>query len=357
AQLIDEYGSLEVRLERAAEIRQPKRREALIANAELARISMRLVTLDRDVPLNEPIDRLGVRPVIGEQLISFLKAMEFTTLTGRVAAATGVESGAVEASGALVAKGRQADAAAPVLGPDGMPQPAIEDIGGLTPSGLAAARAAAVKAVPFTHSGYEVVTTEDRLWAWVARATELGVVAVDTETTSLDPMQAELVGVSLAVAPNEACYIPLGHRGEGDGLFTEGLLPGQLEIRTALAILKPLLEDRAVLKVAQNLKYDWLILARYGIDTAPFDDTMLISYVLDAGRGTHGMDPLSEKWLGHKPISFDDVTGKGKSRITFDRVPIERASEYAAEDADVTLRLWQVLKPRLAAEGMATVYE
>jgi DNA polymerase-1 len=358
AQLIETYGDLETLLQRAEEIKQPKRREALIANAELARISMQLVTLDRDVPLDEPIDRLGVRPVLGEQLISFLKAMEFTTLTGRVAAATGVESGAVEADGALIARGRETGAAAaPALGPDGTPEPAIEDIGGLTPAGLAAARASAVKAIPFDHSHYETITSEERLWAWIARATELGVVAVDTETTSLDPMQAELVGVSLAVAPNEACYIPLAHRGEGDGLFTEGLLPGQLEIRTALALLKPLLEDRSVLKVAQNLKYDWLVLARHGIDVAPFDDTMLMSYVLDAGRGTHGMDPLSEKWLGHKPISFDDVTGKGKARITFDRVPIDRASDYAGEDSDVTLRLWQVLKPRLAAEGMTTVYE
>src|SRR5690606_15016553 len=224
--------------------------------------------------------------------------------------------------------------------------PAIADIAGLTPAALAAERARTIRAIPFDHSGYETVTSEERLRDWIARATERGVVAIDTETTSLDPMQAELVGVSLAIAPNEACYIPLAHRGEGDGLFTEGLLPDQLDIRTALALLKPLLEDRSVLKVAQNLKYDWLMLARHGIDTAPFDDTMLISYVLDAGRGTHGMDPLSEKWLGHTPISFDDVTGKGKARITFDRVPIDRASAYAAEDADVTLRLWQVLKPR-----------
>jgi DNA polymerase-1 len=358
AQLIETYGDLETLLARAEEIKQPKRREALIANADLARISMQLVTLDCAVPLTEPIDRLGVRPVIGEQLIAFLKAMEFTTLTGRVAAATGVESGAIEADGALSAPGRTL--APPTLAADGSPaaaQPAVADIAGLRPQALAAERAKAVRAIPFDHSGYETVTTEERLWDWIARATERGVVAVDTETTSLDPMQAELVGVSLAVAPNEACYIPLAHRGEGDGLFTEGLLPDQIEIRTALALLKPLLEDRSVLKVAQNLKYDWLMLARHGIDTAPFDDTMLISYVLDAGRGTHGMDPLSEKWLGHTPISFDDVTGKGKARITFDRVPIERASAYAAEDADVTLRLWQALKPRLAAEGMTTVYE
>jgi DNA polymerase-1 len=353
AQLIETYGDLETLLQRAPEIKQPKRRETLIANAELARISLKLVTLDRDVPLEEPIDHLGVRPVIGEQLIGFLKAMEFTTLTGRVASATGVESGSVDADAALLAKGRAAE---PIGSADGATQPTT-DPDGLTPGGLVASRAKAARAIPVDTTKYETVTTEARLAAWIARATELAVVAVDTETTSLDPMQAELVGISLAVAPNEACYIPLAHRGEGDGLFTEGLVEGQLDMRTALALLKPLLENRSVLKVAQNLKYDWLILARYGIETAPFDDTMLISYVLDAGRGAHGMDPLSEKWLGHTPIAYDEVTGKGKARITFDRVPIDRATAYAAEDADVTFRLWQVLKPRLAAEGMTTVYE
>ena len=172
-------------------------------------------------------------------------------------------------------------------------------------------------------------------------------------------MQAELVGVSLATGPNRACYIPLAHRGEGSGDLFGGndLVPGQIPLRDAIARLKPMLEDRSILKIAQNLKYDWLVLSRYGIDVRGADDTMLLSYVLDAGRTGHGMDELSEKLLGHKPIQFTEVAGMGKSFIGFARVSIERATEYAAEDADVTLRLWQVLKPRLPAEAMAAPYE
>jgi len=361
AQLIADYGDLETLLARAGEIKQPKRREALIQFAEQARISMRLVTLEQNVPLTVPIEALGVRPIDGVRLIRFLKAMEFTTLTGRVASTSGVESASVEPDPAL-ASPRLAGLAEtpPAEGATERPAsaaPAPKPSGdGLHPAALVQSRAAAARA-PVDRSTYETVTSIDRLMEWANRAVQSGLVAVDTETTSLDPMQADLVGISLALAPGEACYIPIAHRGEGDGLFTEGLLPEQIPIRDVLAVLKPMLEDRSVLKVAQNLKYDWLILSRHGIDIAPFDDTMLISYVLDAGRGTHGMDPLSEKWLGHTPITFDDVTGKGKARITFDRVPLDRATAYAAEDADVTLRLWLALKPRLVAEGMSTVYE
>ncbi len=369
AQLIETYGDLEGLLANAGEIKQPKRREALTTFAEQARISLRLVTLDRSVPVETPIEQLAVRAIEGERLIRFLKAMEFSTLTGRVAAATGVEQARVEpdpalASAALAASLPQSlfgDEQAERSGEDATaprdPLVASEANQGLTPAALAEARGRAAREAPIDRTRYQTITSLDALMAFAARASERGLVAVDTETTSLDPMQAELVGVSLAISNEEACYIPLAHRGEGDGLFNEGVLDGQIPIRAALAVLKPLLEDRSVLKVAQNLKYDWLILARYGIEVAPYDDTMLMSYVLDAGRGPHGMDPLSEKWLGHTPITFDEVTGKGKARITFDRVPIDRATAYAAEDADVTLRLWRVLKPRLAAEGMATVYE
>ncbi len=184
-------------------------------------------------------------------------------------------------------------------------------------------------------------------------------VAVDTETTSLDAMQAGLCGFSLAVAPNEACYVPIAHKkdGGGDGLFDAGLAPDQIKEADALKVLKPLLEDKSVLKVAQNMKYDWLVFAQRGIEIEGYDDTMLISYVLDAGRSGHGMDDLSERWLGHKTIHFADVAGQGKSRVTFDCVAIDKATEYAAEDADVTLRLWSALKARLAAERVATVYE
>lgn len=228
---------------------------------------------------------------------------------------------------------------------------------GFTPLALAAARQAEATATPVDRSRYETVTTLARLEDWIARAREVGVVAVDTETTGLDPMQAELVGFSLATGPNEACYVPLTHKGGDEGLFSEGLLPDQIPVRDALAALKPLMQDPAVLKVGQNLKYDWLVLRRLGIEVAPYDDTMLISYVLDAGASPHGMDPLSMRWLGHTPIKFEEVCGKGKGQITFDRAPLDKASEYAAEDADVTLRLWRVLKPRLASEGKATVYE
>jgi DNA polymerase-1 len=201
-----------------------------------------------------------------------------------------------------------------------------------------------------------------RLAAWIAEAREIGRVAFDTETTSLDAMRADLVGFSLAIVPGRACYVPIGHAAGGGDLFGGGgLLPHQIPLREALEHLKPLLEDPATLKIGQNLKYDALVLLRHGIRIAPIDDTMLISYALDGGRGSHGMDALSERHLGHVCISFDEVIahapGARKSDKTFAGVPIDRATEYAAEDADVTLRLWMALKPRLAAERMTTVYE
>ncbi|HSI41565.1 MAG TPA: DNA polymerase I [Xanthobacteraceae bacterium] len=362
AQLLAEYGDLDTLLARAGEIKQPKRRENLVAFADQARLSRELVTLKRDVPLDVPLADIAVVEPDSKRLVAFLKAMEFTTLTRRVAEAYGVEAGEIEPDPRLKAGGSvelvpasdepgetQAVADGDTPGDDG------EVI--LTPAALATARIAQATAVPVDRSLYETVTTLERLKQWVAQACEQGMVAVDTETTSLDAMQAELVGVSLALAPNRACYIPLGHTGAGDGLFSEGKLDGQIALGDALAALKPMLEDPGVLKLAQNLKYDFLVLARYGIAVAPFDDTMLLSYVLDAGRGPHGMDPLSERWLGHTPITFADVAGKGKAAIGFARVAIDKATAYAAEDADVTLRLWRVLKARLVAEGRASVYE
>lgn len=195
------------------------------------------------------------------------------------------------------------------------------------------------------------------------RCPRAGVVAFDTETTSLDPMQAELVGFSLAIADNgkdasgtdiRAAYVPLTHKtGSGGDLFSDGirLAEGQVPFAEALARLKDLLEDEAVLKIAQNLKYDYLLMKRHGVVMQSFDDTMLISYVLEAGKTTHGMDTLSERWLGHTPIAYKDVAGSGKSSITFDFVDIDKATAYAAEDADVTLRLWMVLKPGLPQSG------
>ena len=378
AQLIGEYGDLETLLKRAGEIKQDKRRQSLIDNAEIARISKRLVTLDRNVPLDVPVDQLAVHEPDYKHLIAFLKAMEFNTITRRVAEKAEIDASQVEADAKLASSSippLQGEGGAASAAPGGVigdlfppPSPTLPHKGGgstnaapgtLTPISLAAARAEAARAQKIDRSKYECVRTLARLKEWIARAHELGVVAVDTETTSLDPMQATLCGFSLALAPDEAFYVPLAHKkdGGGDGLFDAGLAADQIKEEDALKVLKPLLEDKSILKVGQNLKYDWLVFAQRGIEIQGYDDTMLISYVLDAGKGGHGMDDLSEKWLGHKTIHFGDVAGTGKSRVTFDCVAIDKATEYAAEDADVTLRLWSALKPRLPAEHVATVYE
>jgi DNA polymerase I len=207
------------------------------------------------------------------------------------------------------------------------------------------------------HADYETVTTLDALDRWIAAAYAQGHVAADTETDALDSMQANLVGVSLATEPGKACYIPLAHKASGGGLFGGELLEGQISLEHAITRLKPLLEDASILKIGQNLKYDIEVLKRYGIDVKPIDDTMLMSYVLESGDVGHGMDELSLRHLNHKCISFKDVAGSGKSMISFDRVPIPNATHYAAEDADVTLRLWLLLKPRLARMGKRAVYE
>ncbi|MFI5013573.1 MAG: DNA polymerase I [Hyphomicrobiales bacterium] len=387
AQLIEEFGDLETLLARAGEIKQPKRREALIENAELARISKKLVTLVDDVELATPLDDLGLHGLPATGLIAFLKAMELTAITRRVAELYGVEVAEVEPDerlkigGTADPRARMAAApavprtdaspadkgaelplfeqrAAPQEGPAPVEKPALP-APGPSPATLAAERLAEAASAKIDRSLYETVTTLERLDAWIADATEAGFVAVDTETSSLDAMQAELIGVSLAVAPGKAAYIPLGHRAPGGngGLFDTGLVSGQLPVREALARLKPLLEDASVLKIGQNLKYDWLVLAQHGIEVAPCDDTMLMSYVLDAGRGNNGLDDLSQRWLGHKPVAFSEVAGQGKGFVGFARAPIERAAEYAAEDADIALRLWRLFKPRLVAERLLTVYE
>jgi DNA polymerase-1 len=390
AQLIAEYGDLETLLKRAKEIKQDKRRQTLIDNAEAARLSKKLVTLDQKVPLDVPVAELAVHAPDYKRLVAFLKAMEFNTLTRRIAEKSGIEASEIEPDPKLVSgaipppkregaersepggAGKQhapptpptSSATLPLAG-GGMKNVGAREkgktdqSGELTPSALAASRIAAARNAKIDRTRYETVRKLDRLKQWIARAQDLGVVAVDTETTSLDPMQAELVGFSLALAPNEACYVPIAHKtnGGGEGLFDAGLAPDQIPEKAALAALKPLLEDPGVLKIAQNLKYDWLVFAQRGINTQPFDDTMLMSYVLDAGKGGHGMDTLSEKWLGHKTIHFKDVAKSGKTQVTFDCVSIDKATEYAAEDADVTLRLWQALKPRLVAEHVTTVYE
>ncbi len=369
AQLIGEFGGLETLLARAGEIKQPKRREALTLPENVNRIliSQKLVTLVRDVQLETPLDDLAAPTLDGKELVAFLKAMELTTITRRVGELTGVDVSAIEPDPRFVGPagwlGRNGEVAvavdaAPTTAPAASEAP-LAAPEGATPAELARTRAAEAKA-PLDRSTYKTVRSLDELSAWIARAHEIGLVAFDTETTSLDPLQAELVGFSLAVAPNEACYAPLGHRTGAEDLFDGGgLVPDQIREEDAIALLKPLMEAPGVLKIGQNVKFDLQVLARRGVTVAPIDDTMLISYALDAAATTdgHGMDTLSERFLGHKPIAFSEVAGSGRNFVGFARVAVDKATEYAAEDADVTLRLWRALKPRLAAERLTTVYE
>ncbi|MCV2869362.1 DNA polymerase I [Defluviimonas sp. WL0002] len=331
ALLINEYGDLETLLSRAEEIKQPKRRQALIENADLIRVSKRLVTLDAHAPVKETLDELEVRDPEAGPLMDFLSQMEFRTLTRRVADALKVEPPAMAENSLTPGHVDQMAAA------DAPPQP---------------------ETVPFVHADYEHVRDRGALDRWIAAIREAGRVAIDTETTSLDEMRAELVGISLSVVAGQACYIPLGHRQGGGDLFAgDAPSEGQLPADAVLAALKPLLEDGSILKIGQNMKYDWKIFARLGIRIAPFDDTMLMSYAMHAGQHNHGMDGLSERYLGHKPIEIKSLLGSGKSAITFDRVPVDEAVKYAAEDADVTVRLWQAFKPNLHRAAVTTVYE
>ena len=311
AQLIEEYGDLDALLARAGEIKQPKRRENLINHADLARVSRDLVTLKTDSPQPIALEEMGVAEPEPDVLVGFMEKMEFKTLTRRVREALKIED----------APGSEDDA----------PPGAVN------------------------HEAYPCVTKLADLEAWIARAQEAGVVAVDTETDALGSASAGLVGVSLALGANDACYIPLAHRG---GDLASGVeTPDQIPMKDALAALKPLFENASVLKVGQNLKYDIAVLKRYGITLSPIDDTMLISYALEGGLHNHGMYLLAELHFGHTPISFKEVAGTGKSQVSFADVALEPATKYAAEDADITWRLWKLLKPRLAAEQAASVYE
>lgn len=383
AQLLEEYGDLDTLLARAEEIKQQKRRENIIANRAQALLSRELVTLKTDTPLDVPLEDLVLEPQDGPRLIAFLKAMEFTSLTRRVAEVCDCDASAIEPASVPVEWGAEArgpdldqgGTAGASLPGDGGAESAAEAAetllpdaspDGPTPVALAKARAASFSGRPIDHSGYVTIRDLETLDRWIADAREAGLVGFDTETTSLDAMQAELCGFSLAIANNaknpsglsiRAAYVPILHKSGVGDLLGGGLVEGQVPMRQALERLKDLLEDPSILKVAQNLKYDYLVMKRHGVTMQSFDDTMLISYALDAGAGTHGMDSLSERWLSHKPIAYKDVAGSGKGAQTFDLVDIGRATAYAAEDADVTLRLWHVLKPRLAAQGMTTVYE
>ncbi|KGK79326.1 DNA polymerase [Thalassobacter stenotrophicus] len=322
ALLINEFGTLEDLLDRAEEIKQPKRRQTLIEHRAQIELSKRLVALDENMDLPFTLESLEIRDAVAEDLLKFLNQMEFRTLTKRIADRMGVEP----------------PAAPEITAPDAPEAPEAPAMGTGT---------------------YTCIRDTETLAKWIAQAHARGYVAVDTETTGLNEMTADLVGVSLCVEPGEAAYIPLTHKGAAaDDLFgNDALAEGQIPLEDALALLRPLLQDPSVLKILQNAKYDMKIFAKYGITLAPIDDTMLLSYAQHAGLHTHGMDKLADQYLNHTPIPIKSLLGSGKSMITFDRVPIDDAVPYAAEDADVTLRLWQILKPRLSAAQVTRVYE
>ncbi len=323
ALLINEFGDLETLLDRAEEIKQPKRRQTLIEKRDQIELSKKLVQLDENTPLDFSLDDLEVKDPDAETLLGFLAEMEFRTLTKRIADKLGAEAPVI------------ADAPAP------------------------AAEVEEAEAVPFDASKYECVRDAGALQKWIDQAYERGWVAVDTETTGLNEMIAGLVGISLCVEAGEACYIPLTHRdGSADDLFgSDALAEGQMPLDEALTLFKPMFEDPSILKIGQNMKYDAKIFARYGVNVSPIDDTMLMSYAMHGGEHGHGMDTLSERYLSHTPIPIKPLLGSGKSAITFDKVPIDEATAYAAEDADITLRLWKLFKPQLHQVQVTTVYE
>ncbi len=340
AELINTYGSLEELLKHAAEIKQPKRRESLLANAELARISKKLVTLSCDVPLETPLEGLERRKLDVGKLLDFAKANEFRSLAARI----------------VTRHGDEVDGAGPKVdtAPSAAPSAASRALASIP----AAATLAPVPAGPIGFDRYELVQDTAALERLAGEARAQGYVAFDTETSSPHVISGNLIGISLALAPGKACYVPLGHGGTaGDLLGGAAERPKQIALIEALAILKPLLEDPSVLKIGQNIKFDICVMAKYGIEIAPIDDTMLVSYVLEGGAHGHDTDELSDLHLGHKPIALGDVAGSGKARVSFEKVPLDKALNYAAEDADLTLRLHQVLKPRLMAERLLTVYE
>ncbi len=373
AQLIQEYGDLDTLLARAGEIRQPKRRETLLTHADQIRLSRALVALRDDVPLPVSLDHLAIRDPDPKVLLSFLAEMEFRTLVRRVAERFGLEPPPVGAQ----------PGEAPAAAPGSAPPSASQEGAGANPTAAAASPEAtpgaaqtaettghsAAKPVPaagvpktvflpFDRATYTTITEESTLKAWIAEAFDQGYVAIDLETNALDEMRAEIVGVALALAPGRAAYMPLAHRQEGLGEPEHRpLTPGQIDRTRALALIKPLLEDDTVLKIGQNIKFDAKVLARHGIGLGPIDDTMLLSYAQHAGLHGHGMDELSERYLGHVPIPIKQLIGSGKQARRFDEVPIKEATPYAAEDADVTLRLWKLLKPGLVRARVTTVYE
>lgn len=302
AELIQTYGTLENLLTNLDNIKQPKRRETLQANIDGARISKELVKLKDDVPVTQTIESFAVKPFQPDRAFAFLKAQHFTSLMHRLEKE-------------------------------------------MTP-------------LPATKANYELVQDTGTLKKWLQMIHERGYVAAfDTETTSLDAMQAQLVGISLSIEPGKACYIPVGHKGQERDLLNPGTTPEQIPLQEVLDLLKPLLENKSILKIGQNIKYDALVLKKYGIEMTPIDDTMVLSYILEGTKHGHGMDELAQLYLDHNTIKYQDVVGSGRGQVTFDKVPLEKALTYAAEDADITLQLYNFLKPRLLSDHQCTVYE
>jgi DNA polymerase-1 len=349
AELINQYGDLENLLAHAGEIKQPKRRQTLLDHAEDARISKKLVTLDTKVELPCPLSDLAVKPLEPGKVAAFLQAQGFKGLLGRLAPKLGAAATAISSPGA------------PPTAPEKTMRPVIRAFA--DPNATPVAPVAAARDLADAKPDYALVQDLAALDRWIAQSYEAGSLAIDTETTSLDAAAAELVGVSLALAPGRACYIPLGHKNPGQGALDLGgdaapaEAPRQIPLEDALARLKPLFEDDGILKIGQNIKYDMAVLARYGIAVNPTDCTMLISFVLEGGMHGHGLDELAKLHFGHDMIKYKDVAGSGKSHIGFAAVPLERARDYAAEDADYTLRLYRLLHPRLVAEHRLAFYE
>ncbi|MDB9740021.1 DNA polymerase I [Amylibacter sp.] len=324
ALLINEYGDLDSLLERASEIKQPKRRETLIENADQIRTSRELVTLKTDMEMDCLLDDFEVQAPDPEVVLKFLSEMEFRTMSARIANKLGVNAPEIILVDKNINKNQIIDA----------------------------------EYIPITSDKYELINDINGLNRWIKKIYQRGYVAVDTETTGLNDMIVDLVGICLSVEVGEACYIPLGHTNGEDDLFGgASLCEGQIKLEEALTILRPVLEDSSILKIGQNIKYDTKIFARYDVSLAPVDDTMLLSYAINGGKHNHGMDYLSERYLDHKPISIKTLLGSGKSAITFDKVSISDAVKYAAEDADITLRLWKLFKPMLHESNVTKVYE
>ncbi|WP_019219253.1 DNA polymerase I [Bartonella florencae] len=355
AQLLDQFGSLDLLLQQVTEIKQIKRRENIQTYSEQAKISRELVRLKKDVPINNDLNDFILEPQDGPRLIAFLKAMEFSTLTRRVAEATMCDAAVIDALDIDVEweKSEYKRDSVTKEAKSTLPHNFSEN----SPQSLAEKRKDQALTQKITRDSYTTILDEKVLKEWLLQAEEQGFFAFDTETTSLDPLQAKLVGFSLALQPEKAAYVPLEHVEGEDDLLGGARVAGQIERQKALALLKPILENKAVLKIGQNIKYDWLVMKQEGIVINSFDDTMLLSYALDAGSLTHNMHDLSKRWLGHTPISYKDLTSNGKKITSFAEVDLKQATLYAAEDADVTLRLWQVLKPQLVSQGMTKIYE